>query len=118
MSEVIIPTEWGRYIGSQGVIYVKPRGWSTCYPSIPILQFLIGRLWDDVALAMVSAMRPSSIRVITGSETCDSHINRVSVYVTDRLIIEGICMEVEANAPDMNGYELCMRAGLYEHSMD
>jgi len=70
------------------------------YTSIRILEFLDGKRWDDIALAYVHAVRPSCIRVTTGTITLDAHTWRVTVVVDDNNIIEKITQEVEVGLPE------------------
>lgn len=68
--------------------------------SIKVLEFLNGHPWDDIALGYVHGLRPSSIRVTTGEETCDAQCWRVTVYVDERNAITGMRQEVEVWLPD------------------
>lgn len=65
-----------------------------CFGSIPILDFLRGQPWDDIAHSLVMAFKPRGIRVSTGMLTCDSVRGRVTVIVDDDNIINSISMEV------------------------
>lgn len=78
------------------------------YTSIPVLEFLKGREWDDIALAFVHGLRPECIRVTRGEQTCDSRTWRVTVIINEDNIIEEITQEVSVGLPDGidNGYEL------------
>jgi hypothetical protein len=86
------------YYSDHMVEYKQPEsyGWS----SIKVLEFLNGKPWDNVALAYVHSLRPSSIRVTTGCITLDSRIWRVTVFVDDDNIIKYITQEVEVGLPD------------------
>jgi hypothetical protein len=94
------------FIDTQGKRYEQPA--SRGYGYIDVLSFLIGRPWNEIALAYVHAVRPSSIRVIKGEETTDSQVWRVSVYIDHKNIIEKIKQEVEVALPNgiCSGYEL------------
>lgn len=73
--------------------------WPRSYTSIKALEFLVGRAWDDIALAYVHALRPSMIRVVRAEETTDAQPWRVTVYVDEKDIITGIRQEVEVWLP-------------------
>jgi hypothetical protein len=62
---------------------------------IPVLEFLNGRPWNNAALNVVHALRPSSIRVTTGEMTCDSMSWRVTVHIDPTGIIRKIDQEVD-----------------------
>lgn len=51
------------------VPYEKPKSYG--WLSVDVLPFLIGKKWDEVALAYVRSLRPSYIRVTKGEQTCD-----------------------------------------------
>ena len=68
------------------------------YKSIRLLEFLEGKPWDDVALAFVHSLRPSSIRVTSTGIKLDARTWRVTVYVDDDFI-EKISQEVEVGLP-------------------
>ncbi len=68
--------------------------------SIDMLSFLIGKQWDDVALAYIHALRPSSIRVTTGMKTLDCRTWRVTVIVDVNDLIKSIQQEVEVGLPE------------------
>lgn len=81
------------YEGSLGRFIKEPV--STGYTVIPVLEFLNGKPWDNMALNYVHGLRPSALRVTTGEITCDSHIYRVTVYVgEDKRTIKRIEQEV------------------------
>jgi hypothetical protein len=87
------------YINKQGYSYL-PESEDFGYTSIKVLPFLVGRLWDNVALAYVHALRPSYIRVIEGAETLDAMTWRVTVRLNDDNKIREIEQEVEVWLPD------------------
>lgn len=68
--------------------------------SVEVLPILIGHKWDDIALGYVHSLRPSSIRVSTGSITLDSRPWRVTVIVDGDNRIQNISQEVTAGAPE------------------
>lgn len=72
------------------------RGW-TC---IKVLPFLTGKKWDEVALAYVHSLRPSSLRIVVGAEACDAETWRVTVHLNDDKTIRDIEQEVEVWLPD------------------
>ena len=81
------------YYHSHGIAYESPPniGWDC----IPVLEFLWGRKWDEISLAYVHSLRPSSIRVTTGEVKTDSSRWRVTIYVDDADIITKISQECE-----------------------
>jgi hypothetical protein len=70
------------YFSAQGKKY-EPESSRYGFLSVELLGFLTGKPWDEVALAYVSALRPSYIRVIrhNGSQTMDAMNDRVTVQV-------------------------------------
>jgi hypothetical protein len=88
------------YRGRQGKPYVAPQRTGFC--SIRVLDFLVGRKWDQLALNFVHALRPSYIRVVCGEETSDAICWRVTVAVDDKNIIESIEQEVQVGCVDAN----------------
>lgn len=87
------------YGGKWGAAYVEPDG--VGYTVIEVLPFLTGRPWDDVALAYVHALRPSTIRV--NNSDCwklDARNWRVSVLLeSDDRTIKRISQEVAVGLP-------------------
>ncbi len=80
------------------------------YTSVEVLPFLTGRPWDDLALAYVHALRPSTIRVTTGGCKANAQTWRVTVFI-DTLksnLIRSIEQEVQVGLPDgvRNGHAL------------
>ena len=112
MSGIVIPSEWGKYINTHGVHYAAPENWSHAFAVVAVLQQLNGKPWDDLALALVSGLRPYMIRVTQGETKCDACVGRVTVYVTPDYRIQGIWMEMGVDTPDLNGAELCEQLGL------
>jgi hypothetical protein len=86
------------YHSKHAVDYEPFRG--TSYGVIEVLSFLKGRKWDEIALAYVHALRPSSIRVTTGAIKLDASKWRVTVYVDNDDTIRGIEQEVEVGIPE------------------
>ncbi len=73
--------------------YRKPL--STGYTHIDCLPKLIGRPWDQYALNMVHALRPSCIVVTGGEVTCDAVPWRVTVTIEeDNRTIKNLTQEV------------------------
>lgn len=97
-----------KYIHNHGFVPEKTE--MLCYTSIPILQFLWKKPWDNLSLGYVYAARPSCIRVIKfGHGTaCDSWGWRVTISLEeDNRTISDITQEVSCVPPSsMNGYEL------------
>lgn len=70
--------------------------------SIPVLEFLNGRAWDNAALNVVRSLRPSSIRATTGIVTCDVSCWRVTVLLEGNgRTIKKISQEVEVGLVGM-----------------
>ena len=82
-------TEAEKYFSSCGVEAKKPIG-SFVNMGLPILSFLIGKPWDDLALSLVLAFNPSCIRVTYGEETTDARHDRVTVHVDENKTIKSI----------------------------
>lgn len=79
------------------------------WTSIPVLEFLRGKPWNNLALCYVTGLRPDCIRVSTGCQTLDAWPNRVSVLLEDDgRTIHGIEMEVQVMlVPGVeNGHDL------------
>lgn len=95
-----------KYITNHGVKYSSDG--RCCWTVIPVLEFLKGKPWDNMALNFVHALRPSMIRVTTGTVTCDAYTWRVTVYVEqDNKTIKKIEQEVDAGAIGVrNGQDL------------
>jgi hypothetical protein len=85
---------------SKGGIPYEPKPKQFGYLSVEILPYLKYRKWDEVALAYVHSVRPSSIRVTTGEIFLDGQRWRVTVTVDKEDIIQEITQEVEAWLPD------------------
>lgn len=83
--------------------------------SIPILEFLIGRKYDSVVLAYVSAFRPSVIRVTLGMVKLDWHANRVTIDVVKKgrsFFVTAIHMEVAMALPSAISHSDALRLAL------
>lgn len=72
-----------RYYHSQGEAVETPS--RSGFTVFPVLEFLWGQIWDDVALSCVLTLRPSMIRVTSSYLTSDAWQERVTVYVADDL---------------------------------
>ena len=82
------------YLTRQGFDYERPC--RIGFTILPVLPFLIGKEWDDLALAFVHSLRPSSIRVCAGPETTDSRDWRVTIHLRPgTMTIVDIYQEVE-----------------------
>lgn len=72
--------------------------------SWPVLPFLWGLPWDELALAWVLTLKPGQIRVTRGETTTDGALfTRVTVFVDRADVIERI--EVEDRIPLLGGPE-------------
>lgn len=98
--------EADKYRTSHGVPYQKPNGWVS-WTSIPVLEQLKGKPWNNMALNMVHALRPSTIRVTKDCLTADSSVWRVTVALEeDNKTIKEITQEVEIACNGIrNGYD-------------
>lgn len=85
------PMDPDQYVDSQGVRCEQPKDFG--YQDIKVLPFLKGVLWGKVALGYVFGLRPSAIRVVTGEETTDHILYRVTVRVNVNYVIEEIVQE-------------------------
>ena len=63
-------------------VRAEPPG-NRCWTVIPVLEFLKGKPWDNMALNLVYALRPSAIRATTGQITLDAYTWRITVYLED-----------------------------------
>ena len=88
------------FYSHHGEIYERNRVPRRGYSTIEVLEFLKGRQWDDIALAYVHSLRPSSIRVTKGECTCDHSLWRVTVFIDNDNVIESIEQSVEVALPD------------------
>ena len=72
------------------------------YLVLDVLPILIGKKWNDYALGIVHAARPTSIRVATISESvvCDYRPWRITVHINDEDIITSVKQECEVGLPD------------------
>jgi hypothetical protein len=81
------------YRSSHAVPYERPS--RIGFTAIDVLPFLVGRKWDEHALAFVHTLRPSSIRVTDGEEKSDTYRWRVTVHIDKDETIQSIVQEVE-----------------------
>ena len=79
------------YYGLGGSTFEEFAGYGN--RSMNVLPQLIGRKWDNCALAWVHTLRPSKIRVSTGELYCDAHMWRVTIIVDENDIIQSIMQE-------------------------
>ena len=70
------------------------------YTVLPVLGFLVGQVWGEMALAYCSALRPSCIRVTTGLIKLDACTNRITVYTEPDDTITAVEMEVSLGLPE------------------
>ncbi len=94
-------TDLSRYFSAQG----RPveTGWTRgSYTTIHILQELLGKPFDEVALAYITAVKPTMLRVIPhdGSTTMDARNGRVTMSLDKDGLISRITQEVEVSLPD------------------
>jgi hypothetical protein len=87
------------YIGPLGEEYVLESE-HIGFQCIPVLEFLKGKKWDEVALAYVHALRPSTIRVPKNEIKANAKPWRVTVILNEYDFIERIEQEVEVWLPD------------------
>ena len=100
------------YRDPQGKPYVVPR--KQVWTALPVCEYLVGSPWDDVALAAVSTLRPSYIRVITPELdylTDDGMTWRATVKLDNHGLIKSVEQEVIAGVPEdvQHGHDLCTR---------
>jgi len=88
---------------------------SSSSSTIPVLQFLYGRPFDDYAKCFLLSLQPSSI--VVNWNKLDARRWRVNVRVDDQNIIQYIEQEVEVLClGDVeNGHDLNNRVRLYEY---
>ncbi len=95
------------YRDTLGIMPIFTGADGYCQPNIPVLDGLYGKPWDDLALAFVSTLRPSFIRVTTGDIKTDSRLWRVTVWLEpDGRTIQSIDQEVLAYGSDGNGGDM------------
>ena len=83
-----------KFIGVHGEIPDQTS--SLVYTEIPVLHFLWGRPWNNMALNYVMGLRPYRIRVTTGECTADACLWRVTVFLErDKRTIKRIEQEVQ-----------------------
>lgn len=101
------------YFSSQGRQY-EPETDRHGFLSIEVLGFLIGKPWDEVALAYVSALRPSYIRVIRhdGGQTMDAMQDRVTVHLREDGMIGEIEQSVRVWLPEKVAHGDALRLAL------
>lgn len=68
--------------------------------TIDVLPWLWNQPWNELALAYVSALRPSCIRFSRGEVFCDARSWRVTVTLDSHDLIVGIQQEVQVGLPD------------------
>lgn len=98
------------YVSSHMVKYEEPKRIGFC--RLPVLTFLVGHPWNQLALNFVHSLKPSCIRVVFSEEKTDSYPTRVTVYVDKDWIITGIVQEVMVGLDGEEGKES------YQHAHD
>jgi hypothetical protein len=108
-----LPVE--QYLGSHGTDYnakgIRSSGWR----SIPVLEFLNGRLLDEVVMAHVHALRPSMVRITEGTIKLDARIWRVTIYIKlvgRRRFVRHIEQEVSIGLPKGLGHGDALRVAV------
>lgn len=87
------------YFSKHGVVPKVPAG-NVAAVSVSVLGCLHGRRWDEISLAIVSALDPSAIRVIKdGMLTADSWLYRVTVMLDEEQIIQSVTQELPVILP-------------------
>ena len=101
------------YIHSQGHQY-QDETHRYGFLSIRVLECLTGKPWDEIALAFVSALRPSYIRVIrfNSGETMDAMLDRVTVYLGEDELITKLRQEVRVWLPENVAHGSALRNAL------
>jgi hypothetical protein len=87
-----------QYIGKTGKPFQEfpNRG----YTVVPVLHFLRGKMWDEVAIGYVQSLRPSYVRVITDGTIDLMAISwRVTVELSPSGGIRQITQEVQVGLP-------------------
>lgn len=75
---------------------VPEERYEKVWTCVPMLQFLWGRPWNNMALNYVMGLRPSMIRVTTGETKTDAVTWRVTVYLEeDKRTIREIDQELQ-----------------------
>lgn len=83
------------YRGSHGKAFAH-AGKGGGYTVAPVLEFLWGLPCNNLILAYIAGLNPSSIRVVAydGYETTDAQPNRVTVYLDQKNCVESIKQEI------------------------
>lgn len=95
------------YRTSHAISYEPPERMG--YLSLPVLQFLWGQPWDDLALNLVHSLQPSALRVIYwgGVEKTDAIRQRVTIYLNKDDTIRSMEQEVNVGlVGQSNGHTL------------
>lgn len=87
------------YFNMQGKKYELPAGQGYGFTSLPVLPWLWGRELNNLTMAYVHSLRPSSVRIAHSEVTTDSRCWRVTILVAPdaagRCIVQEIAQEVE-----------------------
>ena len=95
------------FIGSNGTPVPDDLDCHYSGTSITVLSELTDKPWDEVSLAYVLALRPTSIRICTTGCKCDAQRGRVTVWMEGDKIVS-VEQEVKVYLPDgiRNGHVL------------
>ena len=95
--------------------YIEINFNALSYATMPVLEFLWGKPFDDAARAWITGLRPSKIRVSTGAVKCDGIPWRVTVMLAQDGTVDEITQEIKVLIPESveNGWDLERR---YEFS--
>jgi hypothetical protein len=87
------------------------------YTVLEMLPQLVGRPCDDLVMAYIPALRPSSVRIVMGVQTCDSRPWRVTVVIDSHNHVRRIEQEVYVGLfePFGCGHELDQYVRTGEH---
>lgn len=99
------------------MVLYKPETEIFGHLSVEVLPCLKGKKWDEVALAYVHTLRPTSIRVTTGEVKADARDWRVTVIVDEQDIIQEVTQEVEVWLPEKVAHGAALDAAL-EYGID
>lgn len=70
--------------------------------SMVVSPQLAGEPWDDLALGLLHALEPNSIRISYGEIKCDARHKRITVFLNKDDTIRLIYMEVHVGIPGKN----------------
>jgi len=91
--ELLDDCDTKRYIDAyNGSRYEPP--YITGHTDIKVLEFLNGLPFNNLTLAYIHGLHPSTIRVSHGCVCCDAMSNRVTIYLTEDDKIDYISQEI------------------------